>query len=402
MNLILTDKCTNSCPYCFAALEMQKTTRKNSLSREDFDIFMSFVEREASPIDVNVIGGEPLIYKDLDYVLNRLYESNKVSYFTVFTGGIVQPNVIESLSIYRTKMSILFNVNEKKTYRNPNHYDIVVENIKHALNCGIRCGIGFNIYHHDFDGTQILNLCCQFGINILRFSVACPIYGEKSSFIVPPEEYDRLGRKVYKFLVECSNANVETNLDCPLPLCFFTNEELGNLVHVQPNVVNRLERCHAALDINYDLKVFRCFSLSSCTDVHLTDFTSFNEIRNYFSEQIDSHLLVPRVFPDCKTCKNVTRCAGGCLSNNQSFMELPTKNDLIKEVFMLIQDEKIDEALDKLHQIPIPTASEYLLEAKLLLHLDRHSEARTMLYRCINIALSTHISNEAVRLLNQL
>ena len=83
-------------------------------------------------------------------------------------------------------------------------------------------------------------------------------------------------------------------------------------------------------------------------------------------------------------------------------MELPTKNDLIREVFMLIQDEKIDEALDKLHKIPIPTASEYLLEAKLLLHLDRHPEARIMLYRCINIALSTHISNEAVRLLNQL
>lgn len=399
MNLILTDKCTNSCPYCFAALEMQRNDHKNSISRENFDIFMSYVEKEQSPIDVNVIGGEPLIYKDIDYVLTKLYESPKITMFTVFTGGVVKPSVIEALSKYRTKMSCLFNVNEKDSYRNPAHFEQVITNIRYALQAGIRCGIGFNIYHHNFNGKQILNLCHEYGIDVLRFSVACPIYGKKSSFVVPPEEYVKLRHEVFDFLVECSKLNVEALLDCPLPLCFFTDEELGVLTRLQPLVVNRLERCHAALDINYNLNVFRCFSLSDCTNVSLTDFQSFNQIRNYFSEQIDSRLFIPRVYDDCSACENRHRCSGGCLSNNGLFMDLPKKVDIINDIFSMIASGLIEQAIEKLHTIYSPTSSEYLLEAKLLISLDRKDEARILLYRCINKAFSSKITDEAVKLL---
>ena len=51
MNLIVTDKCTNSCPYCFAAYEMQKHSEQNILSKENIDVFLDFLEsREQFPV----------------------------------------------------------------------------------------------------------------------------------------------------------------------------------------------------------------------------------------------------------------------------------------------------------------------------------------------------------------
>ena len=76
MNLILTDKCTNSCPYCFAAQEMSRDKRKNSMTRNDFDFFIDFLSKSKEHVEINVIGGEPLIYDNINYVLDRLYAVN--------------------------------------------------------------------------------------------------------------------------------------------------------------------------------------------------------------------------------------------------------------------------------------------------------------------------------------
>lgn len=402
MNLILTDKCTNSCPYCFAALEMQRNQKTNSLTRENFEIFMSYVERESTPIHLSVIGGEPLIYKDLDYLLHRLYDSPKIASFTIFTGGIVSSTVIQSLAPYRNKTSILFNVNEKESYRNPHHFDTVVGNIEQAILSGISCNIGFNIYHHGFNGSQIIELCHAYGIEILRFSVACPIYGKPSPYVVPPEEYDKLGREVFAFLMDCHKAGIKAMLDCPVPLCFFTDKELGVLTRLQPGVASRLNHCHPPLDINYNLKVFRCFSLSNYSDVYLTDFDSFEKISNHFSEKIDLHLQRPTVFAKCETCDSTARCSGGCLSNNGLFLELPTKKDRINDVFALMHSGQVEKAIDNLKKINNRSIPEFMLEAELWLYLSNPEEARPLLFRCANEACSDEIRFKAINLLKSL
>ena len=80
-------------------------------------------------------------------------------------------------------------------------------------------------------------------------------------------------------------------------------------------------------------------------------------------------------------------------------MDLPKKVDIINDIFSMIASGLIEQAIEKLHTIYSPTSSEYLLEAKLLISLDRKDEARILLYRCINKAFSSKITDEAVKLL---
>lgn len=402
MNLILTDKCTNSCPYCFAALEMQRDKNKHSLSRADLDTFMAFVEREKYPIELNVIGGEPLIYSDLDYLFQRLYESEKISHFTVFTGGVVTRESILKLAPYRNKCDMLFNINEQDTYRNPAHYEKVVANLKYAILSGIPCAIGFNLYHHGFKGEQLIQLCKTYGVSYLRFSVACPVYGSHSSFVVPPQEYRTFADEVFDFLVDCHRHDIAAILDCPIPLCFFSDVQMGQLARIQPGVVSHMEKCHAALDINYNLKVFRCFSLSDATDVSLTDFNSFDDIRDYFAQGIDSRLQRPKVFEQCASCDLSARCNGGCLSNNEGFLNAPTKDELMKSVFENIQEGHVEEALQQLKSIVPYTVADRFLEAKLLLSLERVEEAKQQLYYCANNAHAPQIKEKAIEQLKSL
>jgi cyclic pyranopterin phosphate synthase len=221
----------------------------------------------------------------------------------------------------------MFNVNERDSYRNPSHHSIVERNIQEAVSLGLRVCVGFNIYHQDFDGEQIIDLCIKHGINHLRFAVACPIYGSGShQTVVPASEYNVISDKVFDFLMKCFSAGIEAVLDCPLPLCFFSDAQLGVLSKTQSGVVSRIGKCTPPVDIDFDLTLMRCFSIGSHVGKKkLTDFSSFTEIRQYFIQEVDSRLSRPTVYEKCGSCPYSTNCSGGCLSNNPGFLSMPSK-----------------------------------------------------------------------------
>jgi cyclic pyranopterin phosphate synthase len=219
-----------------------------------------------------------------------LYSSDYVTEIFLMTGGIVESSRFAKLLPYNDKTRIMFNVNERDSYRNPSHHSIVERNIQEAVSLGLRVCVGFNIYHQDFDGEQIIDLCIRHGINHLRFAVACPIYGSGShQTVVPASEYNVISDKVFDFLMKCFSAGIEAVLDCPLPLCFFSDAQLGVLSKTQSGVVSRIGKCTPPVDIDFDLTLMRCFSIGSHVGKKkLTDFSSFIEIRQYFIHEVDS------------------------------------------------------------------------------------------------------------------
>lgn len=403
MNLILTDKCTNSCPYCFAAMEMSKYLKKNEMTREDFDVFMEFLQSSGEKTDLNVIGGEPLIYSDLDYVMKRLYASEYVTEIFLMTGGIVESSRFAKLLPYSDKTRIMFNVNERGSYRNPSHHSIVERNIREAVSLGLRVCIGFNIYHHDFDGEQIINLCIKHGINHLRFAVACPIYGNDShQTVVPASEYNVLSEKVFDFLMKCFSAGIEAVLDCPLPLCFFSDAQLGVLSKTQRGVVSRVGKCAPPVDIDFDLTLMRCFSIGSNIEKKkLTDFSSFAEIRQYFIHEVDSRLTRPTLFEECGTCPYGTNCSGGCLSNNPGFLSMPSKMERISNVFNLIDNNDPQEAIKKMEAEPSKEGVDYFLLARLYFSVGDKSQAATNCRKVIHESDDPELREKAAVLLSQ-
>ena len=151
MNLVVTDKCTNSCPYCFASSEMSKSLSLNILSKSNIDKIVDFIKRGEPSFEMNIIGGEPFIYKNLGFLLRKLYNEPNFKKATIFTGGVFLSKKIEEILPYCDQISIMVNLNEKRDYRSYKEYDKVIENIAKFFSLGIQTNIGFNIYSKNFN-----------------------------------------------------------------------------------------------------------------------------------------------------------------------------------------------------------------------------------------------------------
>lgn len=399
MNLILTDKCTNSCPYCFAAQEMSKNLRQNNMKREDFDCFMNFLRNSKEKIEINVIGGEPLIYPDIEYVLNCLNQSSYIKNICVMTGGIVKKDIFNLLLKYKKKMLIMFNVNEKTCYLTKTHHEIVRNNLKYAISLGHKVCLGFNIFHQNFHYQEILDLCTTLGITNLRFAIACPIYGSDKNDIVPAIEYKILSKRVFAFLKKCFELGIEANLDCPVPMCFFTDKQLGSISKMHPQIINKLGKCSTPIDINYNLKLLRCFSIGSYHNKCLSEFKSFGEIHQYFTNEIDSRLSHPYVFSECEKCFFAKKCNGGCLSNNPGFIEQPNKFERISEVLRLANNDNESEAIELLEQEKDLQDIDLFLLAKLYYNIGDLKKAHYYCCNAIHESDSLKLSRDASRFL---
>ncbi|WP_070120935.1 radical SAM protein [Bacillus marinisedimentorum] len=84
----ITDRCFLSCPYCFAT----KTGRETSLNHLN-DYMEAF--KKLGVLKIDIAGGEPLTYKNLNVICSELY-SNDIK-MTITTSGVGNENVKEWL-----------------------------------------------------------------------------------------------------------------------------------------------------------------------------------------------------------------------------------------------------------------------------------------------------------------
>ena len=209
MNLVVVDKCTNYCSYCFAATEMAKAKGLTSLSRPNIEEVAAFVARSGPAFDINIIGGEPFLYGDLPYLLDRLFSEPALRSATIFTGGIFQPSALRTIAHHSNHMVFLLNLNERRDYRKAREYDLVLENLDLALELGWRVVIGFNIWQTDFDYREILAICQQFGVERLRWTVAYPeAVPSPEVKVLSPSEFPQVARRCVEFLEEAYQAGV--------------------------------------------------------------------------------------------------------------------------------------------------------------------------------------------------
>jgi radical SAM protein with 4Fe4S-binding SPASM domain len=402
MNLIVTDKCTNSCPYCFAASEMSKTKEKNILEKEDIDTFLKFLKDDNGKISLNVIGGEPFIYKHIDFLLEQLYNCEQISNIVIFTGGVVNVENILNVLKYRSKVSLLFNLNEKSSYLNPKHHEIVIKNIETSIDNGIKTGIGYNIYKQDFNPKEIIRYCNEFGVSDLRFAVASPMYGEKSSNVISTEYYNVLAPKVFSFLKLCYKKGIKAHLDCTLPFCFFTDRQMGEVAKMHPQILERFGKCGIPIDINHDLTVFRCFSFSNNLKKKLSDFKTIDEISEFYRTNIDSTLNIPSVYEKCKSCVYKYSCNGGCLSNNSDLLSSPLKEQRVIDIYHNIEKGEYLEAESMLNEISSLNASDKLLEMHLHYNNGNLNKAIRTGREAINLSKSQELTDTIIQFISSI
>ncbi|PPD58154.1 radical SAM protein [Dehalogenimonas etheniformans] len=311
MNLVLTRACSNSCPYCFESAE-REDGRRGAISLENVATFVKWASN--SRLDyLSLLGGEPFLHPKLSTIVKMFRQASPGTSIRILSGGIFNKELLDELP--PQEISIVFNINEPRDYRNPKHLNKVINNVEAALKKGFKVSIGFNVWRLDFDPDFIPNLARQFGLSRFTWTVANPIRGIESK-VVPTTEFPALAERCMVMLRKAAALNLEANLDCPVPLCFFKDSDLAWIRQYHPGTASGMGPCAPVLDVTPELEVLRCFALSKSVRLKLTDFHSEKEIEDWFMKHLDTQFLGTGCFDYCAECPHFQkgRCYGGCLA----------------------------------------------------------------------------------------
>ena len=309
-NLLLTEKCTRTCPYCFAK-EYLRESKENILSWENLiyiaDLFESSHEKQLS-----LLGGEPTLHPDfIDFVLYLHQRNFNVN---VFTNGILSNKRWEEAKKYLLKIP----VENLSFVCNYNHPDSSTEKESQQINRFLETfskyiSLSFNLYRQDFDFTFLVDAIHTYGLKRhIRLGLAQPIPGEKNECL-SLNEIRGIGGKFRNQLALLEANRVSIGFDCGMPLCVFSEEDLGRLFKLNRGRMKFY--CEAAIDIGPDMQVWACFPLSNYERKSLYDFDSVAEVKKHFAQQHnDLRKKRSGIFEECETCVHFTEklCAAGC------------------------------------------------------------------------------------------
>lgn len=311
MNLVLARGCSNSCAYCFETAEREKG-RAELISMEKVTEFAQWAR--ASRLEfLQLVGGEPFLHPQLAEIVSVFRSISPGTRLMVLTGGVFNKRLLDDLA--PEDAGLAFNINEPRDYRNPKHLAKVIGNAEAAIRKGFRVVLSFNVWRLDFDTAFMPAVAHRLARTSFRWAVANPQRDFPSS-VVAPADFRALAGRCFDMLQEAARLGIEARLDCPVPLCFFSDAQLGWTRQYHPGTSQRMGCCGPALDVTPELEVIRCFALSRLVRVKLTDYRSEGEIANWFLANIEPQLLDRGVFAECAACPHFKagRCYGGCLA----------------------------------------------------------------------------------------
>jgi len=277
-----------------------------------------------------------MLHPGIVQILNDVATNNFFTNVELFTGGNFPTVLIEPLIRMQSKLKVIFNLNEEHDYL-PATALKVHENLRCLVDSGVEAILSYTIYKPNFDFKQHLKYLNEFGIQTLRWSLASPS-GSRSNKYLHIIQDKAFGRRLFDFFMECAHLDVDIVADCTVPLCIFSPEMWGELDWFFPSLGrhNPPGSCAAAIDVNTDMTVRRCFGFPG-ESVHLRDFQNLEELRRYF-ETSDEKMRWATIPIPCLTCGAARRhaCQGGCLG-------MRPKNNLLKST---LQGEEKNEIVE--------------------------------------------------------
>lgn len=311
-NILLTNYCNRSCPYCFAKEKVGRKRKtyehkKINISFENLEYVIKFLKLSGHQT-FSILGGEPTLHPQFNQIIDRVLENNFI--VRVFTNGLMSRQ--KQKYIFRQNIDIILNINE--TNETSDYHlkklEVLYENL------GPNIYPGFNIYKENFDFSFIFDLIDQYHMaREIRLGISQPILNLDNRFILP-EQYRNIGRKLACMAEEASKRDIRLNFDCGFVLCMFSKTDLGKLLYSNAHVQFA---CGPTIDIDPELRVWYCFPLSSILNKNLKEFRDLKGLVKYY-EQIKMTSSHVGMFTKCRSCNFLKRnqCPGGCISHKIS------------------------------------------------------------------------------------
>jgi MoaA/NifB/PqqE/SkfB family radical SAM enzyme len=313
MNLIITDICNRSCPYCFAKSRVNLAGEPigpapQHITLDNVEKYLDFLVKGDNPM-LKVLGGEPTLHPQFLEIVHRGRQRGLPT--QVFSNALWPRKVQEALSgapLKEWKLGFVFNVNEP-SLQSKAQWEHAKASMKIAGAQGI---CGFNIYREQFDLQFIPDLMDEAGLErSLRLGLASPIVGTENSFL-GIQSLKAIGARLVSELSQLEKRNVLGMFDCGFPLCMFAEENLGSLLL---NSRGFQSVCKYPIDVGPDLTAWPCFPLNDCENVRIQDFNNLGDLQNHFSSRL-AGIRRMGTMDECLTCKYLQRnqCCGGCVA----------------------------------------------------------------------------------------
>lgn len=313
-NVLLTERCVRSCPYCFASKRMKSGSQDDLMSWEDF-IYVADLLTAAKERHVALLGGEPTLHPEfIDFVQYMLARGLHV---TVFTSGIMTEECRDGLcrhlrNIDPSRLNFTVNLNDPGV--SPESESQRAAAFLAAF--GPMCGLSFNIYRVDFSVGHLVDAINRHGMRRnIRFGLAHPIPGEEN-VCIDPGDFPAMAERLASQLPLLERMRVSIGFDCGMPMCLFSSEQIGTLYQLTRG--NLHFGCGPAIDIGPDMSVWACFPLSHFHKKSIYEFESFGAIGDYYAT-LHNRLRVEAagLYEACDTCRAREQglCRGGCLAH---------------------------------------------------------------------------------------
>lgn len=322
-NILLTQRCVRSCPYCFADKHMAESDSTDILSWDNVVYLADFLHASGER-RFPLLGGEPTLHPAFHEIV--VYLVKRGFDVTVFTSGIMSDRKLEQCDrmfkdLPDEKLGFVCNLN------NPDQTPCSLaetEAVQRFLNLfGPRVVGGFNIYRVDFELDFLFRWIQEYGLKrVIRLGIAHPIPGKRNLFI-PIEQFDAVIERLWSYRPLFERLRVKPGLDCGFPMCRFTDEQLGWLYR---HVGGRYDfGCAPVLDIGPDMSVWPCFPLSSYQKKKVFEFDSVKQMHEFYKRFHDvARTEIAGIYPECDSCRarDDRLCCGGCLGHGLTQIQL--------------------------------------------------------------------------------
>jgi len=313
MNLIITDVCNRNCPYCFAESRMDQSRKNSNSQKTDRNItkknYLSYLDFLDNSKDkkLKLLGGEPTLHPRFIELVNIGLDRNFE--ITIFTNGMWSAKVVD---FFRNgvdpRVSFVFNINEPG--QRTKNEDALQKKSLEIVGDQAKCG--FNIFKKNFDLLFLGDVIEKYSLKkSIRLGLACPIANIRNEYI-ENEDLKVTGTRLVAQLRQLEKRDIVGAFDCGFPLCMFSMNELGSITLTTDGFKSL---CGPIIDVGMDLTAWPCFPLSEILNVRLLDFSSEDELKEFYQEKFKP-LRQFGSQEDCLNCKYLHRsqCSGGCLA----------------------------------------------------------------------------------------
>ena len=315
-NVLLTQKCVRSCPYCFARKHMTDSSPDDVISWEDLIYLADFLQLSGER-RFSMLGGEPSIHPDFNNMI--LYLIERGFNVMVFTSGIMSDKKLSEAEglfadIPAGVLGFVMNLNDPTKTKTPL---AELESAKRFMRVfGNKIIPGFNIYRTDFNLEFLFQYINEFNLQrTIRLGLTHPIVGKRNRFITL-DDIDLIIERLFSYRPLFERLKIKPGLDCGFPMCKFSDEQLAWLYRFTGGQYDF--GCGPVIDIGPDMTVWSCFPLSSFHKKQIYEFNSLQEVQDYYHEIHEAiKIEAGGIYEECDSCQfRHNTCAGGCLAHN--------------------------------------------------------------------------------------